>query len=88
MIRMSTRHTHEFALRLTVGFFHVTARATSLACVGRIDTCHRLEFVATVLVEPAVRTIEHRSVQSCLCLNILARVLYCTVRRCRHVLQL
>ena len=88
MIRMSTRHTLESALCLTVGFIHMPARVTRLACVAWIDTCHRLKFIVAILVEPTVRSVEHGSVQTCLRVDVLARVLCRAFRGCRHVLQL
>ena len=85
---MSTGHTLEFALRFTVGFIYVPARVTPLACVGRIDIYHRLKFVVAILIEPAVRSVEHGSVQTCLRIHVVAWVLCRAFCRCRHVLQL
>ena len=88
MIRMSTRHTPEAALCLTVYFVHVPARVTRLACVPWIDTYYRLKFIVAILVEPAVRSVEHGSIQARLRFDVLARVLYRSFRGCCHVLQL
>ena len=88
MICVSTRHTLESALCLTVGFVYVPARVTRLACEVWINTYDRLKFIVAVLIEPTVRSVEHGSVQTCLRIDVLARILCRAFRGCRHVFQL
>ena len=85
MIRMATGHTLKLALGLAIILTRVSAYRAPLARISGIYFYNISEFIIAVLIEPTPSGVLDHSVQTCLCLDVLAGIFYRALRGLGHI---